>query len=136
METGLHGRKQQWVANFRKTMSAKTDLRLTPEYILSECCKMFGIPEVEISGRNRKQEHVVCRAFIAYFIREKSNLSLPRIGLYIGRDHSNITHLLQTIDVYLTMDILYHRFFESLAAKFSEGKPLNVCPMCGQERHL
>ena len=110
----------------------KHKMDLTPEFIVTACCKMFGIPEDEIKQPNRRQEYVVCRAFIAHFIRANSNLSVSRIGKFIARDHSNVTHLIQTIDIYKKMDILYNRFFVSLDDKFSGNTPIAVCPTCGR----
>lgn len=104
---------------------------MTPDYIVKECCHLFGFTMDDIKEQNRTQERVVCRAFISHFLRKNMGFSFKEVGRYIKRDHSAIVHLTQTVEVYRKMDILYSQHFAVLDEKFSGQKAANVCPTCG-----
>lgn len=105
--------------------------QLSPDEIVLQCRLLFGLSEAEVMSHKKQTELVVCRAFIAYFMRRHSNLSYKKIGKYISRDHSNVIHILNLIDVYRGMDKLWGQYYTELYNKFDGKKPTYICPTCG-----
>jgi chromosomal replication initiator protein len=66
---------------------------LTPELIISETARYFGMAVDELISPNRSRTLVNARQIAMYLCRELTDLSLPRIGsLFGGRDHSTVIH--------------------------------------------
>lgn len=65
--------------------------------LLSVVSRECGIPASHIMSRWRKTRVVRARAILSYVAHIHFNLSLPRIGRFIGRDHSSVLHAVQTV---------------------------------------
>lgn len=67
--------------------------KVTPEQILSEVARYFGIEESDLRGPGRSQAIARPRQIAMYLIREETGESLPQIGALLGgRDHTTVLH--------------------------------------------
>jgi chromosomal replication initiator protein len=66
--------------------------KLTPETILNSAAEFFGIPIVELTGRNRSAKIALPRQIVMYVMREELGASLPQIGQVLSRDHTTVMH--------------------------------------------
>lgn len=63
------------------------------EDIVQFFAEKFGVEKAVIIGKSRKQEIVLIRDVITYFLREYAEMSYPAIGKLLGnRDHTTIIH--------------------------------------------
>jgi len=59
----------------------------------------FNISSKDLSSTSRKKEHVYARDLCVYILKQKYDVTLVKIGYYLGkRDHSTIAHSLDKID--------------------------------------
>jgi chromosomal replication initiator protein len=66
---------------------------ITPDLILSETSRYFGLDSAEVLSNKRDRALVHARHMAMYLCRELTDLSLPRIGQrFGGRDHSTVMH--------------------------------------------
>ena len=66
---------------------------ITPDLILSETSRYFGLDSAEVLSNRRDRALVNARHMAMYLCRELTDLSLPRIGQrFGGRDHSTVMH--------------------------------------------
>jgi len=67
---------------------------LTPaQAILKEIAIKHEMTAKDITGRCRKQKYIRARQEAAYELKKRLNLSLPMVGLILGkRDHTTILH--------------------------------------------
>ena len=65
--------------------------------IINKVADFYGIKSDEVIGRCRKQEFVKARFLAIYFIKNRTDFTLKRIGEIFGRDHASIIHALKTI---------------------------------------
>ena len=63
-------------------------LNPTPQLILEEVSAFTGIPKDKIIGTSKSKDIVMARQIMIYLITEMTDLSLPAIGRFIGRDHT------------------------------------------------
>lgn len=63
-------------------------LNPTPQLILEEVSTYSGIPTDKIIGASKSKDIVMARQIMIYLITEMTDLSLPAIGRFIGRDHT------------------------------------------------
>ena len=74
-------------------------LNPTPEYIISEASRFYGIPVVDITSSKRGQDIMLARQIAVYLVRRLTKLSLPEIGVkFGGRDHTTVMHSLNKIE--------------------------------------
>ena len=105
------------------------------ETIIQKTCTAFSLSKEEMNSRKRTTRYVVCRGFIAYFLKKHTNLSLSKIGIQISRDHANVLHLLSLIETYKKMDVSWYDLFNSLEDEFCIREKTIVCPTCGHTTH-
>ena len=84
-------------------------LNPTPQLILEEVSAFTGVPKDKIIGTSKSKDIVRARQIMIYLITELTDLSLPAIGRFIGRDHTTalygrdkIAELLKTDQVLQT----------------------------------
>ena len=66
---------------------------VTPEAIKSCVADYFGVKVSDLEGSKHARSVAYPRQIAIYLIREKTNISLPKIGeLFGGRDHSTILY--------------------------------------------
>ena len=70
----------------------------SPEIIIEETGKCYGIDVSDIMGSSRTKEVTIARQVSMYIIRNLTKLSLPEIGRVFGRDHSTVIHSLEKVE--------------------------------------
>jgi chromosomal replication initiator protein len=68
------------------------------ERILDKVSRKYNIPVDDIKSRKRTKEIAAARHVTIYIIRRLTDMSLPAIGKYMGRDHTTILFSLDTIE--------------------------------------
>ena len=67
------------------------------DVIIREVCKFFDIPIKTIKQNSLKREVVECRQFCMFYIREKTALSLDRIGKIFNKDHATVLYSIKNV---------------------------------------
>ena len=70
----------------------------SPEAIIEETGKCYGIDVSEIMSTSRTKEVAMARQVAMYIIRQLTKLSLPEIGRVFGRDHTTVIHSLEKVE--------------------------------------
>ena len=71
---------------------------ITPELILDETAKMFGLTVEDLCGKSRRRPLVTARQIGMYVFRELTDFSYPRIAeQFGGRDHTTVMHAVEKI---------------------------------------
>ncbi|MBQ1250622.1 MAG: chromosomal replication initiator protein DnaA [Clostridia bacterium] len=63
-------------------------LNPTPQLILEEVSSFTGVAKDKILGKSKSKDIVHARQVMIYLITQMTDLSLPAIGRFIGRDHT------------------------------------------------
>ncbi len=71
---------------------------VTVEKILDKVAKKFGISVEDIKGTKRTKEIAYARHISIFLIRKLTDMSLPKIGKLLKRDHSTILSSLKTVE--------------------------------------
>ena len=83
----------------RDMFKDKADFLPSPEVIIDEVGKFYGIEPDAIRGQGRSKETALARQIAMYQIRRMTNLSLKEIGReFDDRDHSTVMHSLDRIE--------------------------------------
>ncbi len=71
---------------------------ISPTDIISATASYFGLSVDELCGSSRSQQIATARQIAMYLCRERTGLSLPKIGQLFGnRDHSTVIHACRKI---------------------------------------
>ena len=71
---------------------------LAPMEIVRAVSEYFKLTQEEIFGKSRSQGVVVARQIAMYLCREKTSMSLPKIGaLFGGRDHTTVMYAIKKV---------------------------------------
>ena len=71
---------------------------LAPMEIVRAVSEYFKLTQEEIFGKSRSQGVVVARQIAMYLCREKTTMSLPKIGaLFGGRDHTTVMYAIKKV---------------------------------------
>lgn len=70
----------------------------SPEVIIEETGKCYGIEVSDIMSTSRTKEVTMARQVSMYIIRQLTKLSLPEIGRVFGRDHTTVIHSLEKVE--------------------------------------
>lgn len=74
-------------------VSPENGRNVTPENIISTVCEHYNVREADVESRKRSSEFVLPRQVIMYVLRENTDLTLERIGKYLGnKDHTTVMH--------------------------------------------
>ena len=76
----------------------------TPETIISKVSEYFSVDIVDLRGKSKQKELAIARQVTMYLIRELTDLSLPEIGKFLGRDHSTVLYGWRTISTRMATD--------------------------------
>jgi chromosomal replication initiator protein len=94
---------------------------LSPQRILSEVARHYGLTEDDLVGRSRRRVVSLPRQLVMYLVREETETSLPRIGeLLGGRDHTTIIHGCEKIASQIETDEQLRRDWLTIKEKLSE----------------
>ena len=70
----------------------------TPSLIISQVCKFYSIDEAILRSNQRTKTVAEARHVAIYLIRQLTNLSLPAIGMELGKDHTTILYSVEKIE--------------------------------------
>ena len=70
----------------------------TPSLIISQVCKFYSIDEAVLRSNQRTKTVAEARHVAVYLIRQLTNLSLPAIGMELGKDHTTILYSVEKIE--------------------------------------
>lgn len=84
----------------------KTAYIPTPDDIIEETAKYYGLTAVDLKGQSRTRNTTQARQIAMYQIRRLTNLSLQDIGgLFEGRDHSTVLTSIKKIETNMTDEL-------------------------------
>ncbi|MFM8927784.1 MAG: chromosomal replication initiator protein DnaA [Rhodoluna sp.] len=71
---------------------------IAPMEIVKAVSEYFKLTQEELFGKSRSQAIVVARQIAMYLCREKTSMSLPKIGaLFGGRDHTTVMYAIKKV---------------------------------------
>lgn len=79
-------------------LTGSEPVSVTVERILDKVSRKYNISVDDIKSRKRTKEVAAARHITIYLIRRFTDMSLPAIGKYMGRDHTTILSSLDTIE--------------------------------------
>lgn len=79
-------------------LRASPGLRPTPELILDETSAFYNVDSSKILGNFKTKDIILPRQITMYLIRDLTDLSLPEIGRFMGRDHTTVMHSIKKIE--------------------------------------
>lgn len=79
-------------------LTGSEPVSVTVERILDKVSRKYNIPIEDIKSRKRTKEVAAARHITIYIIRRLTDMSLPAIGKFMGRDHTTILSSLDTIE--------------------------------------
>ena len=83
----------------RDMFKDKADFLPSPEIIIDEVGKFYGIDPDAIRGQGRTKDTALARQIAMYQIRRMTNLSLKEIGKeFDNRDHTTVLHSIERIE--------------------------------------
>jgi chromosomal replication initiator protein len=95
---------------------------LSPDQILSEVARHYGLSRDELVGPSRRRAVSRPRQICMYLIREETSTSLPQIGeLLGGRDHTTIMHGCEKISSEIEIDESLRRDWLAIKGKLLES---------------
>jgi chromosomal replication initiator protein len=65
--------------------------------IIERAAAGLGVTPDDVLGRSRRQEVAYARHLAMYLIRRRLDWSLPRIGRFLGRDHTTVLYALRQV---------------------------------------
>ena len=88
----------------RELIREKDSFMPSPQEIIEETAKFYGIAPEAIRGQSRTKEIALARQISMYLIRSITNLSLSDIGKEYGRDHTTVIHSLEKVEHLIKQD--------------------------------
>ena len=83
----------RFAKNILKDILSSSDFTVTPDSIKKLVCKYFNIKVSDMESSKRTRNFAFPRQIAMYLCREKTDLSLPKIGeAFGGRDHTTVLH--------------------------------------------
>ena len=80
------------------TIGSNKPRQITPDLILEETAKMFGLDVAQLTSKSRTRDLVHARQIGMYVCRELTELSYPQIGKeFGGRDHTTVIHAYEKV---------------------------------------
>jgi chromosomal replication initiator protein len=71
---------------------------IAPMEIVRAVAEYFKLTQEELFGKSRSQGIVVARQIAMFLCREKTSMSLPKIGaLFGGRDHTTVMYAIKKV---------------------------------------
>lgn len=82
----------------RDFITGKNSREITPQMIIEQTAKYFGVGVDDIMSTDRSRNVVNSRQVAMYLCRELTELSLPKVGeAFGGRDHTTVMHAVKKI---------------------------------------
>ena len=89
---------------------------VTPELIIGEVARRYGITEEDILSAKRSREIAVPRQLAIYLTRELCGFSTPKIGSVFGRDHSTVMHACKKTEEMIRESAEFSSVFRQIVA--------------------
>jgi chromosomal replication initiator protein len=67
------------------------------DHIINVVCECFNVDAQDVKSKSRKRTFAEPRQIAIYFIRQKTSLSLKKIGLIFSRDHSTVINSIEVV---------------------------------------
>lgn len=82
---------------------------LSPEIVVKDVCRRYDLSVDDLKSECRKRDLVFPRHLAMYLIKQRTGLSLSKIGEMFNRDHTSVMHAIRTIQNYIDTDSLNKR---------------------------
>jgi chromosomal replication initiator protein len=86
--------------------------------IVKRVAAAFGVTEADLLGASRLRGVMRARQVAMYLARERTGLSLPRLGAAFGRDHSTVLHACRKVEDDTANDLTLAKRVEEIRAAF------------------
>ncbi len=87
-----------------KDYGEMAEKKITPEYIIDSCAKFYGVKKEDIYSDKRTKNIALARQVAIYIIKELTDLSFPKIGSIIGKDHATAIYAIKKINELMEKD--------------------------------
>lgn len=87
-----------------KDYGEMAEKKITPEYIIDSCAKFYGVKKEDIYSDKRTKSIALARQVAIYIIKELTDLSFPKIGSIIGKDHATAIYAIKKINELMEKD--------------------------------
>ena len=87
-----------------KDYGEMAEKKITPEYIIDSCAKFYGIKKEDIYSDKRTKNIALARQVSIYIIKELTDLSFPKIGSIVGKDHATAIYAIKKINELMEKD--------------------------------
>jgi len=108
-------------AALRTLSSMRSSRFISPNDIFQAISQVQGISTEVLKSPVRTARVALARQMAMYLMREMTDLSLPRIGAQLGRDHSTVLHGLEKIDRLMNQNLSIRQEIERLREMLVEG---------------
>jgi len=92
-------------------------VNMNEDTIVAACCSAFNVHEDDVYGRSRKEEIVVARQTVYYFLNKELALSCRRIGEVLGRDRTTVYYGIRAVRDRLDVGSFYDKLFQDAQQK-------------------
>jgi len=96
-------------------------ISVTVDRIVEKVSRKYGISVEDIKSRKRTKDIASARHIAIYLIRKMTDMSLPAIGKYMGRDHSTIMSSLDTIENEIARNAIFDVEINELIKSIKES---------------
>lgn len=94
---------------------------IAPHLVIVACCALiWDVDAKAIMGGSHKAIYVRPRQAAMVLVRRFLNMSLPRIGKLLRRDHSTVIHALRIHEIYHEGDAQYRARFDAAQEQLSQ----------------
>lgn len=80
---------------------------MTADKVIAKVARKYEVSIEDIKGQKRTKQIATARHVAVYLIRELTNMSLPQMGKYFGRDHATILSSYNKIQEEIKKDALF-----------------------------
>lgn len=87
-----------------KDYGEMAEKKITPEYIIDACAKFYGVKKEDIYSDKRTKNIALARQVSIYIIKELTDLSFPKIGSIIGKDHATAIYAIKKVNELIDKD--------------------------------
>ena len=103
-------------------MATQEARRVTPELIIEEIAKQYGVEAEDIVSKKRSREIALPRQIAMYLCRDMTQLSTTNIGKAFGdRDHTTVMHGCDKIASEMQSNFAFKKRIEELAELIKNG---------------
>jgi chromosomal replication initiator protein len=75
-----------------------------PNHVIKTVFDYFGVPLSQVKGRCRKREYAQARQVAMYLLRQKTDLTLRKVGKLFERDYTTVICSEQVVEGFLKVE--------------------------------